>query len=161
MMGGWRNALRTPFCTRTSLHAGYSHPRHPAHALHRLQDPTSGLDVVEAPRPTPGQGEVLVRITLRPVNPADIFSLQVRHAAPAAPAAAARTRRVPLRVLCAVVGMQAALASSSLIWFAVPQFGPYFLVHALNLTTSDPPMFAGRVPWLPPPVLPSCPRPGG
>lgn len=99
--------------------------------FHRLQDPTSGLEVVEVPRPTPGQGEVLVRITLRPVNPADIFSLQVRRAAPAAPAVAARTRRVPLRVPCAVVGMQAAQASRSLIWFAVPQSEPYFHLPVL------------------------------
>eukprot|EP00197_Chlamydomonas_leiostraca_P016178 CAMPEP_0202860756 /NCGR_PEP_ID=MMETSP1391-20130828/2367_1 /ASSEMBLY_ACC=CAM_ASM_000867 /TAXON_ID=1034604 /ORGANISM="Chlamydomonas leiostraca, Strain SAG 11-49" /LENGTH=59 /DNA_ID=CAMNT_0049539993 /DNA_START=39 /DNA_END=214 /DNA_ORIENTATION=- len=31
--------------------------------------------VNDAPVPTPGQGEVLVKVTLRPVNPADIFSI--------------------------------------------------------------------------------------
>ena len=31
--------------------------------------------VVDLPIPTPGQGEVLVRILLRPINPADVFSL--------------------------------------------------------------------------------------
>jgi NADPH:quinone reductase-like Zn-dependent oxidoreductase len=37
-----------------------------------IEKPTSGLEVVETERPTPGQGEVLVRIHLRPVNPAGV-----------------------------------------------------------------------------------------
>ena len=41
-----------------------------------MEDPASGVEVAEVERPQPGQGEVLVNITLRPVNPADIFSLQ-------------------------------------------------------------------------------------
>lgn len=40
------------------------------------EDPASGVEVAEVDRPQPGQGEVLVNIILRPVNPADIFSLQ-------------------------------------------------------------------------------------
>lgn len=44
-----------------------------------LSDPTSGLAVeTGAPVPKPAPGEVLVRVTARPVNPADIFSLMVR-----------------------------------------------------------------------------------
>lgn len=38
-------------------------------------NPTSTIKVVAAPRPVPGEGEVLVRLTLRPCNPADIFSV--------------------------------------------------------------------------------------
>ncbi|GAB4815899.1 hypothetical protein N2152v2_002945 [Parachlorella kessleri] len=40
------------------------------------EDPASGVEVAEVDRPQPGQGKVLVNIILRPVNPADIFSLQ-------------------------------------------------------------------------------------
>ena len=36
-------------------------------------DPTSEIQVVELPRPKPGEGEVLVRLTLRPVNPSDVM----------------------------------------------------------------------------------------
>lgn len=38
-------------------------------------DPTSTISVVETPIPSPGEGEVVVKLTLRPINPADIFSL--------------------------------------------------------------------------------------
>ena len=38
-------------------------------------DPVSGIAVVERPVPTPGAGEVLVRLFLRPINPSDLFSL--------------------------------------------------------------------------------------
>ena len=41
-----------------------------------IENPASGLDVVELPVPKPAAGEVLVRVTLRPINPADIFSIQ-------------------------------------------------------------------------------------
>ena len=41
-----------------------------------IENPASGLDVVELPVPKPTAGEVLVRVTLRPINPADIFSIQ-------------------------------------------------------------------------------------
>lgn len=38
-------------------------------------DPSyKGIEAVQAPIPEPGHGEVLVRMTLRPVNPADVFS---------------------------------------------------------------------------------------
>ena len=40
-----------------------------------MANPTSTMTVSELPIPTPGAGEVVVRITLRPVNPADIFAL--------------------------------------------------------------------------------------
>lgn len=39
------------------------------------KDPTSGLNLADLPVPSPGAGEVLVRISLRPINPADVFSL--------------------------------------------------------------------------------------
>jgi NADPH:quinone reductase-like Zn-dependent oxidoreductase len=38
-------------------------------------DPTSTMSVAEEAAPVPQHGQVLVRLTLRPVNPADIFSL--------------------------------------------------------------------------------------
>lgn len=38
-------------------------------------DPTAGLNLVDLPVPTPAEGEVLVRLSLRPINPADVFSL--------------------------------------------------------------------------------------
>lgn len=41
-------------------------------------DPTSTLKCEEAPVPKCAAGEVLVRVTARPVNPADIFSIMVR-----------------------------------------------------------------------------------
>ena len=40
-----------------------------------LADPASTLMVVTSAHPTPGAGEVLVQLYLRPVNPADIFSI--------------------------------------------------------------------------------------
>jgi hypothetical protein len=44
-------------------------------------DPTSTLAVEEAPLPALKAGDVLVRVTARPVNPADVFSIMVRAAA--------------------------------------------------------------------------------
>lgn len=41
-------------------------------------DPPAGLRVVDLPHPTPGEREVLVRLTLRPVNPTDVLSLSGR-----------------------------------------------------------------------------------
>lgn len=41
-------------------------------------DPTSTLRCETAPVPKPQAGEVLVRVTARPVNPADVFSIMVR-----------------------------------------------------------------------------------
>ena len=38
-------------------------------------DPSKAVECAEVPVPEPGAGEVLVRVTLRPVNPADGFSL--------------------------------------------------------------------------------------
>ena len=38
-------------------------------------DPLSTLAVVDGPVPVPGEGEVLIKITARPVNPADVFSI--------------------------------------------------------------------------------------
>ncbi|KAL4427108.1 hypothetical protein ABPG77_001112, partial [Micractinium sp. CCAP 211/92] len=40
------------------------------------EHPEKAVTVVEGPVPEPGQGQVLVRIQLRPVNPADLFSVQ-------------------------------------------------------------------------------------
>ena len=40
-------------------------------------EPNAGFDIVpDAPVPEPKEGELLVRLTCRPINPADIFSLQ-------------------------------------------------------------------------------------
>lgn len=36
----------------------------------RYADDTSGVEIVERPIPQPGPGEVLVRVHLRPINPA-------------------------------------------------------------------------------------------
>jgi NADPH:quinone reductase-like Zn-dependent oxidoreductase len=41
-------------------------------------DPTSTLKTEEAAVPSCAAGEVLVRVTARPVNPADVFSIMVR-----------------------------------------------------------------------------------
>ena len=38
-------------------------------------DPVSGIAIVDRPVPTPGAGQVLVRLFLRPINPSDLFSL--------------------------------------------------------------------------------------
>ena len=38
-------------------------------------NPCKGVEVVEQAIPEPGVREVLVRLTLRPVNPADVFSI--------------------------------------------------------------------------------------
>ena len=43
-----------------------------------LDHPAEAVQVVQAPIPEPGQGEVLVRLRLRPVNPADLFSVEGR-----------------------------------------------------------------------------------
>ncbi len=40
-----------------------------------LAEPASGLTIATVDRPVPGEGQVLVEMILRPVNPADIFSL--------------------------------------------------------------------------------------
>lgn len=40
------------------------------------EHPEQAVKVVEGPVPEPGQGQVLVHIQLRPVNPADLFSVQ-------------------------------------------------------------------------------------
>lgn len=39
-------------------------------------DPVAAARIVEVPIPEPRDGEVLVQMYLRPVNPADIFSVQ-------------------------------------------------------------------------------------
>lgn len=41
-----------------------------------IKDPVASISVASAPIPEPAEGEVLVRLMLRPVNPADVFSLQ-------------------------------------------------------------------------------------
>ncbi|KAL4427444.1 hypothetical protein ABPG77_000733 [Micractinium sp. CCAP 211/92] len=41
-----------------------------------IKDPVASVSLTSAPIPEPAEGEVLVRVTLRPVNPADVFSLQ-------------------------------------------------------------------------------------
>ena len=38
-------------------------------------DPSSTLEVVQVPTPVPAAGEVLVKVTARPINPADVFSV--------------------------------------------------------------------------------------
>ena len=43
---------------------------------YNLEQPEEAVQVVEGPIPEPGQGQVLVRLQLRPVNPADLFSVQ-------------------------------------------------------------------------------------
>ena len=40
------------------------------------EEPWKAVEVGHAPVPEPGQGEVLVRLLLRPCNPADLFSVQ-------------------------------------------------------------------------------------
>jgi NADPH:quinone reductase-like Zn-dependent oxidoreductase len=40
-----------------------------------MANPTSTFKVVESAVPTPGAGEVLIKLSLRPVNPADVFSI--------------------------------------------------------------------------------------
>ena len=40
-----------------------------------MADPVSKLQVMEAPIPVPGPGEVLVHMRMRPVDPADFFSI--------------------------------------------------------------------------------------
>ena len=47
-------------------------------------NPTSTLKCEQAPVPKCAAGEVLVRVTARPVNPADIFSIMVRASSRAA-----------------------------------------------------------------------------
>ena len=44
------------------------------------EDPVSGIEIAERPLPTPGAGEVLVRVYLRPINPSDLFSLAGEYA---------------------------------------------------------------------------------
>ena len=41
-------------------------------------NPAAAVGLVDVKRPEPKEGEVLVHICMRPVNPADIFSLQGR-----------------------------------------------------------------------------------
>lgn len=38
-------------------------------------NPIANVSIAQVPKPAPGNGEVLVRITMRPCNPADIFSI--------------------------------------------------------------------------------------
>lgn len=52
-----------------------------------VANPTAGLTVADVPKPAPGEGQVLLEIFLRPVNPADIFRYRRRGAAVAAAAA--------------------------------------------------------------------------
>ena len=61
-------------------------------------DPTSTLRVeTDAPVPTLKEGEVLMRVLARPINPADVFSIMVRaHASPQS-----RRARVRVRAQCA------------------------------------------------------------
>jgi NADPH:quinone reductase-like Zn-dependent oxidoreductase len=40
------------------------------------EDPSAAVEIVEVDVPSPKQGEVLVRITMRPINPADVISVQ-------------------------------------------------------------------------------------
>jgi NADPH2:quinone reductase len=53
-----------------------------------LEDPADALAVVQAPVPTPGPGEALVKVLVRPVNPADVLSMMGVYAGwqPALPA---------------------------------------------------------------------------
>ena len=46
------------------------------HVARYDQDASKALEVAAAEVPTAGEGEVLVRLTMRPVHPADIFSAQ-------------------------------------------------------------------------------------
>jgi hypothetical protein len=41
-------------------------------------DPTTTLRCEDAPLPSVKPGEVLIRVTARPVNPADVFSIMAR-----------------------------------------------------------------------------------
>lgn len=41
-----------------------------------LGDPAGAVEIQEVAIPEPKEGEVLVNIKLRPVNPADLFSVQ-------------------------------------------------------------------------------------
>jgi hypothetical protein len=43
---------------------------------YNLEHPEEAVTVTQGPVPEPGQGQVLVRLQLRPVNPADLFSCQ-------------------------------------------------------------------------------------
>lgn len=43
---------------------------------YNMEHPEQSVRVTEGPIPEPAKGQVLVRLTLRPVNPADIFSVQ-------------------------------------------------------------------------------------
>lgn len=43
---------------------------------YNLEEPAAAVEVAQAPVPEPGQGQVLIRLQLRPVDPADIFSVQ-------------------------------------------------------------------------------------
>lgn len=40
------------------------------------QDPPSALDMVDGAKPTPSAGQVLVRLRLRTVNPADVMKVR-------------------------------------------------------------------------------------
>lgn len=46
-----------------------------AKAVHLVKADVAGpeLEVVEVDRPVPAEGQVLVQLSMRPVNPADIF----------------------------------------------------------------------------------------
>jgi NADPH:quinone reductase-like Zn-dependent oxidoreductase len=43
---------------------------------YNIDDPTAGVEAVASAIPEPQQGQVLVRMKLRPINPADVFSVQ-------------------------------------------------------------------------------------
>jgi hypothetical protein len=45
-----------------------------------MENPTSTMSVEEGPVPVPGEGEVLVKLTLRPVNPAGEHGCSTEHA---------------------------------------------------------------------------------
>lgn len=41
-----------------------------------IESPCSGVVVEDLPMPVPQAGEVLVHLSMRPINPADVFSLK-------------------------------------------------------------------------------------
>jgi len=65
-------------------------------------DPTWTLKCEQAPVPKCAAGEVLVRVTARPVNPADIFSIMVR----------ASSRTESAAVSCLLSGASVALSGA-------------------------------------------------
>ncbi len=45
----------------------------------RIAEPADGLELLDAPEPTPGPGEVLVEVKARPIQPADLLIVRGRH----------------------------------------------------------------------------------